>query len=116
MARAGETPTPEFEQGDELPYGQASQANSLVGLIAPPPDSGQDYKPQGDAESFALSPTDRPNEPVTAGMPFGLGPGVVNDPQDNDQQLVQRVALQATADPRAPAVLKQFAKRVAEGQ
>lgn len=72
------------------------------------------YQPQGQAEQYLYGPTDRPNEPITAGVPFGPGPDTL--PSPTDDQVVRQVAEQALNDPRAPKELKRFAQRVMEGQ
>lgn len=116
MAEPGATPAPAFKQGSgpaSLPWGEATQVNDLVGMV-PPPDQGDEFTPQGDAQQFLYSPTDRPKEPFSAGLPFGAGPGpemTVDDPV----QEVSKIASQALADPRAPKELKAFAQRVQQG-
>lgn len=116
MPEAGRTPEADFKRGDNnLAYGEASAANSLMGLVAtgPGPD---EFVPSGEEEEFVYSQTDRPEEPVTAGVPFG--PGAVGTPHavQSDAELAQQVARRIAADPGAPKSLKAFARRAIEGQ
>ena len=116
MARAGETPTAQFQRGDQLDYGAASAANSLMGLVPPPENPQDQFQPRNDQERFLTSPTDRPNEPLSAGAPFGPGAPGLRNMGESDAQVVARVTAQAAEDPAAPPVLRAFAKRVREGQ
>ncbi len=58
--------------------GQQMQAQSVVPMAPPPTDSSASAQPQ---KNYAMPgtigafdrPTERPNEPVTAGSPFGPG-------------------------------------------
>ena len=94
-----------------MAQGDAAQVNDLVGLI--PPDNPP-YQPAGESDQFLFSPTDRPAEPFTQGLPFGPGhgPEMTND---NPELEIQKVAIQALQDPHAPKELKQFAARVQQG-
>src|SRR2546427_554516 len=89
----GETPTPEFKQGTDLPYGGAQAANSLMGMVGPlnPPEP---HQPQGPEDQFLFSQSDRPNEPVTSGAPFGAGANVVHGSFQSDDEVVAQVAQQ----------------------
>lgn len=112
----GETPTPQVKQGsgpDALPWGEAAQVNDMVGLIPPPEEDG--FKPRSPQEDFLYSPTDRPQEPFSAGLGFGPGPARVPAAHENDDQFVQRVAKEVKADPSAPKQLRQFADRALNG-
>ncbi len=113
---SGRTPEPQIKQGkgpEALPWGEAAQVNDAIGLI-PPPDENN-FTPQGDAESFLFSPTDRPNEPVTAGQPYGAGPAAMAGQHESDDQFVARIAAQVKQDPAAPKSLRQFAERALNG-
>lgn len=114
MPEASRTPTSQFKQGNSLEWGQAAQLNDAIGLVPPPEEDN--FTPQGDAESFLFSPTDRPHEPFSAGQPFGDGPNATAASFESDEQLVARVAKQIHTDPSAPAALKKFANRAFEGQ
>ena len=114
MPEASRVPTSQFKQGGtNLPWGEAAQLNDAVGLVPPPEDN--QHVPQGDAEQFLFSPTDRPGEPVTAGQPYGAGPMVVPGAGETDDQLVKRVAAEALKNPGAPKQLKDFANRALNG-
>ena len=112
MAKAGETPEVQFRKGDELAQGQASAANSLMGLIG----TGQGpepHQPANPEEQFLFSQTDRPDEPITHGAPFGPGAGALPGPTDD--QLADQVVQQAANDPNAPPQMRAFAQRQAAG-
>jgi hypothetical protein len=111
----GQTPQPTVKQGkgpDALPWGEAAQINDAVGLIPPEEDP---YQPQGDAENFLYSPTDRPQEPATAGLPYGPGANGIPQMPESDGDLVHRVAAVAVNDPAAPSEMKAFAQRALKG-
>lgn len=62
------------------PYGEAGKqltAQSVVPIAAPPTDQVQQIQPTVTPGSLGdlVRPTERPEEPDTAGMPFGDGPG-----------------------------------------
>lgn len=116
MPEPGQTPQPTIKQGsgpEALPWGEAAQINESVGLI-PPPDQ-PDYTPATPEEQFLYSPTDRPKEPFSHGLPFGDGANYTPQAQENDDQFVKRIASQAAADPAAPRQMKQFAERALNG-
>ena len=112
MAKAGETPQAQFKQGDNLAYGEAAAANSLMGLVGPAVQP-EPHQPQGPEDQFLFSPTDRPNEPITHGAAFGPGAGAIQGPSDD--QLVEQVSQQALNDPAAPTAMRRFAQRQAQG-
>ena len=117
MPEPGQTPEPAIKQGkgpDALPWGEAAQVNDAIGLVPPTQDQNT-FVPQGDAQSFLFSPTDRPQEPFSAGLPFGAGPNANPQGNETDDQFVQRIAGQVKADPTAPKQLKQFADRALQG-
>lgn len=74
------------------PYGVAGQQAAAQRVIPLPMGQGA---PQGDPMQEAPlppvvpldAPTQRPDEPVTAGMPFGDGPGPPPMPDPNQQSL-----------------------------
>lgn len=117
MPEPGQTPQPQIKQGsgpEALPWGEAAQINDAIGLI-PPEEDDETYQPTGPQEEFLFSPTDRPTEPFTAGLPFGAGPGDVPRAHETDRQFVQRVAGELKQDPNTPKNLKQFADRALQG-
>lgn len=115
MPEPGQVRQPEYRQGGSLPYGEASQLNALMGLM-PPPEEDDAYQPQGDEESFLFGPTDRPDEPITAGLPFGEGPDVSREDARSDADLLTQVSRLLSERPDAPKEVKAFARRVARGE
>ena len=99
MASGGEVPTPEFKQGDSLQYGDAAQANALLGLVPPVQDGSNDFQPKGPSDQFLVAQTNRPGEPVTAGAPMGAGPNIVSGNYATDDQVVQQTAASLAAAP-----------------
>lgn len=115
MPEPGQTPQPTIKKGSgpaALAQGDAAQVNDLVGLI--PPDNPP-YQPAGESDQFLFSPTDRPAEPFTQGLPFGPGANATRESYQSDEDLVRQVAGQAAKDPAAPKSMKAFAARALEG-
>ena len=114
MAKAGETPETQFRKGDELAQGEASAANSLMGLIG----TGQGpepHQPANPEEQFLFSQTDRPNEPITHGAPFGPGANTVRGAFSSDADVVQQVAAQLSRSDIGPDTRAWLARAQAEG-
>lgn len=72
-----------------LPYGENADINALQSaaplsaspLAQSPAAQDRAAARQGRADaSVLMSPTERPDEPVTAGAPFGPGPGPLGNP------------------------------------
>jgi hypothetical protein len=123
LARPGETPTPQIQQGAELPYGAATAANDASAGIsadtqsAAPPDVGNPDPTLATATgSFLFGPTARPHEPITTGAPFGAGPDITPASFENNDAFMARVAQTFAADPQAPPEVKAFAALVESGQ
>ena len=121
MARPGEAPAPIY-QG--LPYGENALANQMSEAIPDDDDADlfddgydelADVQPADDMEAFLLSGSDRPDEPVTAGMSFGAGPDFTRYAHETNAQLLARVAQSLEADPAAPKEVRAFAERVRRG-
>jgi len=115
LPEPGQAPQPSIKKGSgpaALAQGEAADVNDLVGLV--PPDNPP-YQPSGEGEQFLYSPTDRPGEPFSHGLPFGAGAQVVPGSQETDDQLVTRIAAEVSKDPGAPKQLKQFADRALNG-
>lgn len=115
---AGQTPSPAYKQGD-MPYGAATDISELeqaypFAELQGAPD--EEYIPANTAEKFLFGPTDRPNEPITTGAPFGAGPPGAAAAYESSDQLLQRVALQIGETPGAAPELRAFAARVAKGE
>jgi hypothetical protein len=111
---SGETPTPSY-QG--LDYGQNQQANAgLLDFASTAQDQQQpDFKPSTPEEQFLYGPTDRPNEPITHGAPFGPGAPVSRFANETNQEFMTRVAQQLSSDPNAAPEVQAFASRVLRG-
>ena len=121
MARAGEAP-PALYQG--LPYGANALVNDMSEDI---PDDDEfvdddfdeigDFQPVDDDEAFLFSPTDRPDEPITAGLPFGDGPNMPISAirGETKQDFALRVANELTALGGSVKGVQQFADRIAKG-
>lgn len=125
MPRPGQTPGPAYETGQELPKGSATDvaqlqqavpfAQTLQALASQ--DAGEpEFTPGNAAEAFMFSPTDRGQEPITAGAPFGDGSNYVRQSYESDDDLMQRVASSIAAKPDAPAEVKEFLARVMRGE
>jgi hypothetical protein len=110
----GETPQPQFKRGEDLAFGEAHAANSLMGLVGPP-DQLEPHQPTSPQEQFVLSPTDRPNEPITAGVPFGPGADGVTNAGDDPNVFRQRVMDQLATQPGASKEVRALAKRMQAG-
>jgi hypothetical protein len=93
VPEAGRTPAPAYERGNTLQYGEAGDANALMGLVAETPDPDP-YAPSGDEEEFLYSQTDRPGEPLTAGAPVGAGSDFSRHALEDDDSFRERVAAQ----------------------
>jgi hypothetical protein len=106
-----------FKRGaNELPYGQAQ---ALAELLAAVPDEDEsDYQPSSPAERFLYSPTDRPDEPITAGLPFGPGPDVSRYALEDDRSFRERLAQTIEAHvPRHPSRdMRRFLARLRSGE
>jgi hypothetical protein len=108
----GETPPIDFKS---VGYDTADQANELAGMF-PTGQDQPDYVPANEAEKFLFGPTDRPNEPITAGAPFGAGPAAAPSAYESPDQLLSRVAQEIGGTPGAAPELRAFAARVARGE
>lgn len=114
----GQTPTPQIKRGKDLPYGEATTANEMLGQLAPTPgiQDAATYQPQGNTEGYIYGPTDRPTEPITAGAPFGPGPAAPIGSFQTDSDVVANVAAQIAASPAAGKDAKAWANRVKAGE
>jgi hypothetical protein len=121
MPSNGQVRSPEYKRGDSLAYGQASQANRMAPTLAdhidelnanePPPE---DFSPSGE-DNFLFAPTDRPEEPVSAGAPFGAGPDFTKYAYESDEQFLQRSLGTLASQPGAFPEVKQLAAKNAKG-
>lgn len=94
----------------------AQSTPAAAGPVAPPPVAGPAPTPPG-GFGDPLRPTDRPGEPVTAGLPMGAGPGpealTMNAPQFTASPLQNAVGLLSSlgdsASPQVRALRAQLA-------
>jgi hypothetical protein len=118
MPRPGEVSSPLYEG---LPYGANALANDMSEDIPDDDlfddgfDELADFNPQSTSEQFLFSGTDRPDEPLTAGMTFGDGPDFTRFAHESNADLLNRVADRLGADPTAPKEVRAFAERVKRG-
>jgi hypothetical protein len=115
---------PKFRRGsgpNQLPMGQADMMNELMAEDSEPdlgPDPGQIgmFEPgMEDLEGSLLRQTDRPDEPVTSGQPFGPGPNTMPTPRDRPGDFRRRVAKSLVDAPGATDSVREFAARLASG-
>ena len=118
MPEPGQTPQPTVKRGsgtDQLAYGDAQAANALA-MLAPSPPHDNAYEPANPDEAFAYGPTNRPNEPITHGAAFGPGPASVLGSFRTQDDVVNSVADQVSADPNASPLTKAWAARALAGE
>lgn len=63
-----------------------------------------------------LRPTDRPEEPITTGVPFGPGAMALRMPGEDDARYRVRVASALMSSPGATAAVQELARRLMEGR
>jgi hypothetical protein len=122
------TPQPKVRKGsgpDQLPQGAASQLNAAnpgegmgeEDLLSAPagPVAGM---PPGmeDVGERLFAPTDRPNEPLTDGMPFGPGRNSVPPRGETEQQARTRTANELRVSPYQSPEVAEFISRLEKGQ
>ena len=124
MPEPGQTPQPAIKRGsgpDALPQGAAGQANALLSSGAMPFDDqtadliddedDEAFSPADDEEAFIFGASDRPSEPITAGMPLGPGPSMVPLPNESRTEFVGRVATRLETEfSNVPGMKKAIAK------
>ena len=108
-----------------MPYGENAEFNTMQGM-APMSASPSARSPRASARSAAatgggmsatplFAPTERPDEPVTAGAPFGPGPGPVfsapMQPQKTQVSATLFKAAQYSKDPTLALMSEIFARR-----
>lgn|SRR3990167_7469025 len=124
MPRPGEVASPAYKTGTELPKGSAKdlasqtmplRAMSVLGGGTPKEDDTPEQFASTE-EAFLYSGTDRPDEPVTAGHPFGEGPDFSSRGFESPDELKRRVVLGMLKKPGAPPEVIALAKRIARGE
>lgn len=116
MPEPGKTPQPAYEG---LSYGQNAAANKLATdadvdaeLFG---DDEEDYTPAGPEEEFLYGPTDRPDEPVTAGVGFGPGADGTRHSFESGATVLDKLAERIAADPTADTQAKAWANKRKQG-
>jgi hypothetical protein len=120
MPRPGEAPAPVFTG---LPYGENALMNQMSEAIPEddPFDDGFDelagFEPGDDKTAFLFSETDRPDEPLTAGMPFGQGPNASTAALrgETKPQFATRIARTLGAESEITPGLSKFLDAVERG-
>jgi hypothetical protein len=113
-----------------MPYGENAEFNTMQAAApmsaagqttarAPRPKAGR-----GGGPTPLFAPTERPDEPVTAGAPFGPGEGPQTSPgrlniAQNDAQLLSRYMpdlMVMAQDPNIPDGFKRFVRHLRNAQ
>ena len=103
-----QVPQPQYERGN-MAKGEAQAANQAT--------QGMPSGLQEAADEFLFArPTDRPDEPVTHGMPFGQGASYVQYTREDERSMRERVANQLASSPSADADVLRFAERMKRGE
>jgi hypothetical protein len=63
-----------------------------------------------------FGPTQFPDEPITAGAPFGPGPSFVARPSESRFAFMRRVADALSSSPAAVPEIRRYAERIARGE
>jgi hypothetical protein len=124
MPRPEQTPPSRFSG---LPYGTNALANqesepfndvNSDGNDLVDPSLDEEFQPASDDEQFLFSQTDRPDEPLTAGMGFGAGPGIASQliQDESPKQFSQRIAQRLAAEGESSPGLKKFLAKVESGK
>lgn len=76
----------------------------------------QTSDPFGGWGDVITGPSQRPNEPVTAGLPFGDGSSFVRMQGEDDKRFRSRVVQALLSSPSVPADVRAFALRMERGE
>lgn len=121
MPRPEQTPPARFSG---LPYGTNALVNSESEEFNDIDDSDdeiltdeEDFQPANDDEAFLFSGTDRPDEPITAGMGFGPGPGIASQliQDETPPAFANRVLNEMQAAGESSPGLKKFIDKARRG-
>jgi hypothetical protein len=85
------------------------------GQISVPDQSAPQGDISGGFDNLLFAPTDRPNEPITHGAPFGPGANFIPEPGEDDRTFMLRVAGQLQQQPSTPRV-QQYIAAIQRGQ
>lgn len=118
-------PTPKVKRGsgvNQIPYGGVgaindayAEANALLQQLDDEAGDEQEYTPALDdqeEDDLMFRPTDRPDEPVTEGLPFGPGSNFRKRAQDPKTTFAKQVL----SNPGSSPGDKAFASRVLNGE
>jgi hypothetical protein len=99
---------------------QPRQAQAQQGgppLVSPPtgPPELTDELNNG-ADALLFGPSDRPDEPVTHGAPFGPGASFTAEPDETQRSFLLRVADSLDASPAATAQARRYITRIRLGE
>lgn len=105
------------QMGVGLGYGENKAVNDLQsaapvqstgggGQSAPRSGRGTSPMPQ----NGIFGPTDRPGEPLTAGIDYGPGPGAERQMLDDDPYLIARALLQVAPSPQLERLVARLAR------
>lgn len=114
MPRPGSVRQPEYQRSTDLAYGEATAANRQPTERKPLPID-MEAGPLGPEEQFLFSPTSRPDEPITAGAPFGPGPNAVVPRSEKRSDFVKRVAGGLPPE-KLPPKVAEFLRRAQAGE
>lgn len=90
-----------------LAYGQNAAANESKALVS---------QIEAEAPDFIFGrPTDKPDVPLTSGMPFGEGPAYTPLRAESDADYRKRTAQMLLSSPAATSEARRFAQRLLEG-
>lgn len=124
---------PQYRRGtgpDQMPFGAAAQANQAL-ANAPEAPAPPALVPSGNEtpqappvrgnltghDDIVFGPTDRPDEPLTAGASFGAGPGLLpHRGAESDQEFMVRVTGEMANSPTANWLVKNLAVRAQRGE
>ena len=100
-------PMSEYQRGD-MEYGQARAANDGARMAAQFTAAADDF--------IFNEPTMRPEEPVTAGLPFGDGPMFTQRKAEDERGRRERIARALESSSLADPDLLKFAQRIRRGE
>lgn len=84
----------EFRMGGGLEYGDAGELNAAI--------TYRQSTPRDPIDEEVFAPTDRPDEPITQGMPFGPGDNFSASPDETEGQRLARIATSMLQTPGTP--------------
>lgn len=67
-------------------------------------------------DELLFGATQRPDEPLEAGLPFGPGPSFTPRPAEDDRSFMLRVARELRSSPSATGLVRRLAERIEAGE